>query len=65
MLQEFKLDFVSMKSKKYLVFVELMLEFLVENKGDEMVDSFMAKKIFLISSYDTWYMNILIYISKI
>jgi hypothetical protein len=39
-LQEFDLDFSSAKSKKYLVFVELMLEFPVENEESEVIDSF-------------------------
>jgi len=37
-LQEFDLDFSSAKSKKYLVFIELMLEFLVDNKESKTID---------------------------
>jgi hypothetical protein len=39
-LQEFDLDFLSAKSKKSLVFIELMSEFLVENEEGETIDSF-------------------------
>jgi len=61
-LQEFNLDFASAKSKKSLVFDELMSEFPVENEEGEAVDSFFDEHIFLISSYEPWYKYILIYL---
>jgi hypothetical protein len=64
-LQEFDLDFASMKSKKYLVFTELMLEFPVENEEREMTDSFPDEHIFLISLSDPWYGDILIYLQTL
>jgi hypothetical protein len=48
-LQEFDMDFSSMKSKKYLVFTKLMSEFLIENEDRKVIDSFMEEHIFLIS----------------
>jgi hypothetical protein len=59
-LQEFDLDFASVKSKKSLVFVELMSEFPIENEDNEAMDSFSNKHIFLISSSDPWYWDIII-----
>jgi len=56
------LDFASTKSKKYLIFVEFILEFLVENEERETIDSFLDKHIFLISSSNHWYGDILIYL---
>jgi hypothetical protein len=64
-LQEFDLDFSSAKSKKYLVFTELMSEFLVENEEGEVIDSFPDEHIFLISSSDPWYRDILIYLQTL
>ena len=51
-LQEFDLDFQSAKSKKSLVFAELIAE----------DDSFLDEHIFLISTSDPWYGDILIYL---
>jgi hypothetical protein len=61
-LQEFGLNFSSAKSNKSLVFIELMLEFPIENEEGEVVDSFLDEKIFLISSFEPWYRDILIYL---
>jgi hypothetical protein len=61
-LQEFDLDFSLVKSKKYLVFTELMLEFPIENEEGEVVNSFPDENIFLISLSDPWYKDILIYL---
>jgi hypothetical protein len=65
LLQEFDLDFASTKSKKYLVFAKLMSEFPVENEEREMTDSFMDEHMFLISLFDPWYQNILIYLQTL
>ena len=58
-LQEFDLDFQSAKSKKSLVFVELIAEFPTEE------DSFPDEHIFLISTSDSWYRDILIYLQTL
>ena len=49
-LQEFDLDFQSAKSKKSLVFAELIVEFLVEEDVAIEEDSFPDEHIFLISN---------------
>ena len=61
-LQEFDLDFVSPKPKKYLVFRELMsyLPRLDEDMIHE--DSFVDENIFLISSTNPWYGDIIVYL---
>jgi hypothetical protein len=64
-LQEFDLEFAFVKSKKSLVFTELMLEFPVENEEREMTDSFLDEHIFLISLSDPWYGDILIYLQTL
>jgi hypothetical protein len=50
-LQEFDLDFSSAKSKKYLVFAELMREFPTEKEDDAVIVSFPDEHIFLISCF--------------
>jgi hypothetical protein len=61
-LQEFDLDFVSAKSKKSLVFVELISELLIES-GDVMPEeSPIRGDMFLITSSDPWYGDILVYL---
>jgi len=57
------LEFQSIKSKKSLVFAELILEFLSE-EFDEM-ESFPDELILLISSSDPWYGDILIYLQTL
>jgi hypothetical protein len=61
-LQEFDLYFVSVKSKKYLVFVELILELSIESGIDFPEESLINKDIFLIASSDPWYRDILLYL---
>jgi hypothetical protein len=61
-LQEFDLDFVSSKSKKYLVFFELMLEFPWEDEETIITYSFLDERLFVITSNDPWYGDILIYL---
>ena len=51
-LQEFDLDFQSSKSKKSLVFAELISEFPTEENVVVEDDSFPDQYIFLISTYD-------------
>ena len=51
-LQEFDLDFQSSKSKKSLVFAELIVEFLLEEDVSIEEDSFPDENIFFISTSD-------------
>ena len=61
-LQEFDLDFQYAKSKKSLVFAELIAEFPIEEDVSIEEDSFLDEHIFLISTSDPWYEDILIYL---
>ena len=61
-MQEFNLEFVSGKLKKSLVFVELMLGLPSIDEDEIHEDSFVYEHIFLISSIDPWYGNIIIYL---
>ena len=61
-LQEFDLHFQSAKSKKSLVFAELISEFTMEENVVVEDDSFLDEHIFLISTSDPWYGDILIYL---
>ena len=56
------LDFQSAKSKKSLVFAELIAEFPTEEDVAVEDDSFLDEHIFLISTSDPWYGDILIYL---
>jgi hypothetical protein len=60
--QEFDLDFALAKSKNSLVFVELMSEFPREDKDELFEDLFSDESIFLISSSNPWYRDILTYL---
>jgi hypothetical protein len=61
-LQEFDLDFISAKSKKSLVFADLILELLVKNGDILPEESLINGDLFLIASLDPWYRDILVYI---
>jgi hypothetical protein len=61
-LQEFDLDFVSAKSKKSLVFAELISELSVESGDVVPEESPIRRDMFLIESSDPWYRDILIYL---
>ena len=61
-LQEFDLDFQSAKSKKSLVFADIIVEFPVEEDVAIEEDSFPDEHIFFISTSDPWYGYILIYL---
>jgi hypothetical protein len=56
------LDFVSGKSKKSLVFVEIILELTIESGNDFPEESLINDDIFLIASFDPWYQDILLYL---
>ena len=64
-LQEFDLEFVSKKSKKSLIFAELISDF--PSEAEELVceDMFVNEHIFLISTLDPWYGDIIIYIQTL
>jgi hypothetical protein len=64
-LQEFDLDFISVKSKKSLVFAELILELLVESGDVVPEESPIRGDMFLITSSDPWYRDILIYLQTL
>jgi hypothetical protein len=64
-LQEFDLDFVSSKSKKSLVFVELISELPVESGDLVPEESSIRGDMFLITSTDPWYGDILIYLQTL
>ena len=61
-LQEFELEFSIAKTKKYLVSVELMSNFLQVNGKSMVQDSLPDESLFLIDSSDSWYWDILIYL---
>ena len=61
-LQEFDLDFVSAKSKKSLIFAELISDFPSLDEGEVHEDSFVDEHIFLISTIDPWYGDIIVYL---
>ena len=61
-LQEFDLQFVSEKLKKFLIFAELISDF--PSEAEELVceDTFVDEYIFLISTSDPWYGDIIVYL---
>jgi hypothetical protein len=64
-LQEFDLDFVSTKSKKSLVFVELISELSIESGNNFPEESLINEDLFLIASSDPWYGDILVYLQTL
>ena len=64
-LQEFDLEFVSAKSKKSLIFVELISDFLSEVEELVCEYTFVDEHIFLISTLDPWYGDIIIYLQTL
>ena len=64
-LQEFDLEFVSTKSKKSLIFAELISDFPSEDEELVCEDTFIDEHIFLISTLDPWYGDIIIYFTNI
>ena len=61
-LQEFDIDFASAKSKKSLVFMESIYDFPRLYEDIIHVDLFMDEHIFLVSSSDPWYGDIVLYL---
>jgi hypothetical protein len=64
-LQEFDLDFVSVNSKKSLVFAELISELPVESGDVVPEESPIRGDMFLIELSDPWYGDILIYLQTL
>jgi hypothetical protein len=61
-LQEFDLEFECTKSKKSLVFVELICDFPYSKMKNVAADSLPDESLFLISTDDLWYGDIIIYL---
>jgi hypothetical protein len=61
-LQEFDLEFECAKSKKSLVFAELICDFPYSEMENVAADSLLDESLFLISSDDLWYGDIIIYL---
>ena len=61
-LQEFDLEFSKASSKKSLVFVELMCDLPYASMESEPSDSFPDEFLFLISTSDPWYGDLIIYL---
>ena len=61
-LQEFDLEFDRAKSKKSLVFVELICDLPSTETGNVAEDSLPDESLFLIRSDDIWYEDIIIYL---
>jgi len=64
-LQEFYLEFSTPKSKKYLVFVELMTNLSRVHDESMVQDSLPNESLFLIELYHPWYKDVLIYIQTL
>ena len=64
-LEEFNLEFVSAKSKKSLIFTELIFYFPSEEEEEVCEDTFFDEHIFLISTLYPWYGNIIIYLQTL
>jgi len=64
-LQEFDLDFTFVKSKKSLVFAELIFDFPWLDEDVVHVDSFVDEHISLVSSSDPWYRDIFVYLQTL
>ena len=64
-LQEFDLEFVLAKSKKSLIFAELISDFPSEEGEEVYEDTFVDEHVFLISTVDPWYGDIIIYLQTL
>ena len=61
-LQEFDLEFTTTKSKKYLVFTELICDLPTTDDRTPLDESIPDETLFLISTLDPWYGNIIVYL---
>ena len=64
-LQEFDLEFISVKLKKSLIFLDLISDFPSVEEEEVYEDMFVDEHIFLISTLDPWYGDIIIYLQKL
>ena len=64
-LQEFNLEFISAKLKKSLIFVELISNFPSVEEEEVYEDTFVNEHIFLISTLDPWYGDIIVYLQTL
>ena len=64
-LQEFDLEFISVKSKKSLILVELISDFPSLEEEEVYEDTFLDEHIFLISNLDSWYGDIIVYLQTL
>ena len=61
-LQEFDLKFISVKSKKSLIFVELISDFPSLEEEEVYEHTFVDEHIYFISTLDPWYGDIIVYL---
>ena len=64
-LQEFDLEFVLVKSKKSLIFAEIISDFPCLEEEEVYEDTFFDEHIFLISTLDPWYGDIIVYLQML
>ena len=64
-MQEFDLEFVLAKSKKSLIFAELISNFPSLEEEEVYEDSFLDEYIFFISTMDPWYRDIIMYLQTL
>ena len=64
-MQEYNLEFVSAKSKKSFIFVELISDFSSKEEEEICEDTFVDEHIFLISNLDPCYGDIIIYLQTL
>ena len=64
-LQEFDLEFISAKSKKSLIFAEIISDFPSLEEEEVYEDTFVDEHIFFISTLDPWYGNIILYLQTL
>ena len=64
-LQEFDLEFISPKSKKSLIFAELISNFPSVEEEQVYEDRFVDEHIFLILTLDPWYRDIIVYLQML
>ena len=63
--QEFDLEFVSAKLKKSLIFSELISHFPSLEEEEVYEDTYVDEHIFLISTLDPWYRDIIVYLQTL
>ena len=64
-LQEFDLEFVLTKSKKSLIFAKLISNFPNLEKEEVYEDTFVDEHIFLVSTVNPWYGDIIMYLQTL